>query len=242
MQKYLDISFDDIFDLSGMINSRLSWYPWIGKNYKNAEEKLLIIGESHYTIEQELNAILDDINQIMDNPNFTREVIYRMPICGENPTIFFKNIHKLFNTSPTDTYKLWQEISFYNFIQRPLEYKNKERPMYEDYFNYWETFLHVASTIKPDTCLFIGVGASTAFEDAMKSAKVDYTPITTEQKINRTFARSATVTINGKVITLNFTLHASRMFSPLLWREYLNTKLPNVFTYLENKVNNFKQN
>ena len=44
MEKHIDKSFDK--QLEAITN--LTWLPWIGKSYNEANRKLLIVGESHY--------------------------------------------------------------------------------------------------------------------------------------------------------------------------------------------------
>ena len=52
LYKSLDSQFDKI--------ENLTWFPWVGKGYKCAKRKLLVVGESHY-----LNEDSDENNEKM---------------------------------------------------------------------------------------------------------------------------------------------------------------------------------
>ena len=54
MNNILDKSLDSQFDKI----ENLTWFPWVGKGYKCAKRKLLVVGESHY-----LNEDSDENNE-----------------------------------------------------------------------------------------------------------------------------------------------------------------------------------
>ena len=237
MNNLLDTSFDSVLK-PGKVEDHLVWLPWVGKEYAKADRKILIIGESHYTTADDLDSSIIDIKKMMDNPNFTRRVIEVMGILNLAPTIFFKNIYKtLLGPINFTTGKLWEHVAFYNFIQRPLRTKIKERPTKEDYAEGWCRFNHAVRVLDPDICLFIGVGAANTAYQTLQELDFNYVSEPVKgPKINRTFPRTMTIMPKDKYIKMIFTLHASRMFSPPLWREYLKTEMSVELDYLERKV------
>lgn len=58
MNNILDKSLDSQFDKI----ENLTWFPWVGKGYKCAKRKLLVVGESHY-----LNEDSDEIMRKGEN-------------------------------------------------------------------------------------------------------------------------------------------------------------------------------
>lgn len=51
-----NIEFNPEFDK----NSSIRWYPWIGKNYTNQATKILVVGESHYYNDNNMQETFDD--------------------------------------------------------------------------------------------------------------------------------------------------------------------------------------
>ena len=43
------MSMKKSFDLELKKISGLTWLPWIGEQYENNEQRILLVGESHYT-------------------------------------------------------------------------------------------------------------------------------------------------------------------------------------------------
>lgn len=43
IDKHIDSQFDDI---TGLMH-----YPWIGRNYASASKRVLIMGDTHYTVD-----------------------------------------------------------------------------------------------------------------------------------------------------------------------------------------------
>ena len=71
------------------------------------------------------NKISKDYTQRMIGEDVQHKLYYK------NPT--FRNFHKvLFNEDNLDFTRFWELVSFYNFIQRPMDSKS-HRPSKEDY-------------------------------------------------------------------------------------------------------------
>lgn len=126
---FIDSNFKDIEDLK--------WLPWVGDRFSSLspENKLLIIGESHchdntpFSIEKH-NA-----------REFTRDVIEELAIeRWYYGTKIFPNLHRaLFRNDEFDSATFWSLVSFYNFIQRPMD-TNRGRPSCDDFYNSWLPF------------------------------------------------------------------------------------------------------
>lgn len=75
------------------------WLPWVGENYQNAQEKLLIVGESHYdSLEREGD---------LEYPECIQWFIRGVGVDGpDNPQPLIRNIEKtLFGKNLTDEQK-----------------------------------------------------------------------------------------------------------------------------------------
>jgi hypothetical protein len=138
----------------------LKWLPYIGKNHKNLTtgKKLLIIGESHY-LPNKAEDWYEDVKKRL----FTREIFIMNQI---NQSIddmgkVLRNIQKILlndDLSDDQKNKLWNSVSYYNFIQKVLD-SSKDRPIEGDYIIGWDTFFKVIEVLNPDYCLFCGVSA-----------------------------------------------------------------------------------
>ena len=76
MNNILDKSLDSQFDKI----ENLTWFPWVGKGYKCAKRKLLVVGESHY-----LNEDSDENNEkrrelLIRDKEHTRNCLYEVLI------------------------------------------------------------------------------------------------------------------------------------------------------------------
>ncbi len=64
----LDLSSDKILSEIGSMNSKyefetLRWLPWVGKNYKDAKQKILLVAESYFVNEITEDVFLDKFIQ-----------------------------------------------------------------------------------------------------------------------------------------------------------------------------------
>jgi len=66
----------------------LTWLPWIGKSYNEANRKLLIVGESHYKKADSDEKFEKIFKGATEDKEFTRKTIYESPICREWPSTF----------------------------------------------------------------------------------------------------------------------------------------------------------
>ena len=81
--------------------------PWIGKNYgKSDYGKLLIIGDSHYFLNDEDESVF---------PNFTIDIVSELEDKNFN---FYRKIGNIFNTDKNT--EIWDNVAFANAIQTPF--------------------------------------------------------------------------------------------------------------------------
>ena len=173
----LDLKTDEVF-IDG-----LKWLPWIGEYYWDVapEQRLLIIGESHYG-EHEKH----------ERTTFTREVIEER-IGGEHyRTTFFRNLYlALFRKAQFDVKSFWNHVCFYNFIQRPmlLEAGVRGRPTSKDYKDGANCFFRLIEALRPTTCLFVGVEAAKYLATASLTSSYKLIEIIADGKVGRTSPR-----------------------------------------------------
>lgn len=211
----------------------LAWYPWIGNEYLqvDAENKLLIIGESHYS---------GDTQESIDKhkqKSYTRTVIKEMAI-GRNyyNTRIFPNLHKaLFKNDKFDSSSFWNKVSFYNFIQRSLS-SNKNRPTSTDIKEGWTNFFEVIKLLQPKICLFIG---TTAADELKKMQSPDFTFDQAKwvKRIGGAYAKRAVLKgKDGKETLLLFIRHTSSHFNWEQWNGFLQESMPENLNWLEEQI------
>lgn len=233
MERLIEKTFDQ--DLSKIIG--LTWLPWIGNNFKNNNRRLLIVGESHYALGADDAEYQKRFKEATDDKFLTRECIYESPICGDWRNNTFDNIHRvLLRTNDFDKELLWQQVVFYNFIPRLMDYRVKERPTWMDFYSSWKTFVDMVKIIKPTDCIFIGVSASNSFNQAMDELRLNYSPVKWLEGIGTAYARTATLEINESEIKLSFIQHASQMFSWSRWNTFLERENREVLSSIRNLV------
>ena len=202
----------------------LSWFPWVGHNYLNLPEanRVLVVGESHYSNDGTAETIAKRKNW----PEYTRACINECPVNLEwrNPTL--ENIKKVLLGSAHGSVKnskLWKNLSYYNFVQRPMEYsgRNKERPTDKDCVTGWQVFLELACLLKPKYCLFLGVGASKSYNAIVPNEVGSNTKIEYGSKVGSVYPRLASLVLCNSEIQLSFIKHPSKYFSWRKWHEFL---------------------
>ena len=216
----------------------LKWLPFIGDKYLKISDnnKLLIIGESHYLDPDDPKSI-ERHNSI----DFTREVIDELAIRGNHyGTRIFPKFHKaMFANNEFDTETFWNLTSFYNFVQRPMEDK-KVRPKDDDFYNGWLTFFETIKILKPKTCLFIGVKASNSLKRQIRGSDFELvSPIEYDKIIDGAYPRRATIkNADGPSIELIFIQHTSSPFfiSWSKWNDYIKSKLSRQLDWFENEM------
>ncbi|WP_026956944.1 hypothetical protein [Algoriphagus vanfongensis] len=212
----------------------LKWLPWVGSQFDSldTQNKLLIVGESHY------HDNTPESIEIHNSPTFTREVIEELAIeRWYYGTKIFPNLHRaLFRNDDFDSSTFWNLVSFYNFIQRPME-TNKGRPSYEDFYSGWFPFLEIMKLLKPKTCLFIGTSAANLLANALQETEYSTEGVKWEDYISNAYAKTATVRHSeGTETQLIFIRHTSQIFSWAKWNEYLQKKMPHELSWFSEQL------
>lgn len=73
MNRLLDKSYDFEFDK----NENLTWYPWVGKLYKEGTRRILFVGDSHYSVDEMGDFDLECYDYYMSTKQTTREILSR---------------------------------------------------------------------------------------------------------------------------------------------------------------------
>ena len=252
---HLDCTYDAEFQRITL--NGLSWLPWVGNQYEKSIDRLLIVGESHYTNAKDETSVAESKQSWSSNKHSTREVIAEYPLIGYEagwknnagrancPT--FDNLHRMFlQTALLDSNdkdkrsRFWREVAYYNFVQKMMDYgadRPKERPDYNDFYNGWRLWIEVVKIIKPKYCVFLGVSASNSFNQAMRDLGVEYRPVEWGEPLNRVYLRkNAAIIIDGEEIKIFFTQHPSNYLSWDLWHKYLSSMIPEVVNRLNTIV------
>ena len=152
-EELLSLKYDDDFrEITG-----LKWLPWIGAKYFDSEPRVLIVGESHYLLPKD-DKYYEKNKQEAEQPDFTRNVVQTFCVDQKKPQPTYDNLNRcLFGKK--NAKEEWQQLAFYNFIQRPMK-NNKKRPKSEDWETGWKVFAELIKILKPTKCIFIGVAAA----------------------------------------------------------------------------------
>lgn len=214
----------------------LKWLPWVGDRFNSLalDNRMLIVGESHY--HDNTPASIEKHN----SPTFTREVVEELAIeRWYYGTKIFPNLHRaLFRNDEFDSPTFWSLVSFYNFIQRPMD-TNKGRPSYDDFYNSWFPFLEIIKLLKPKTCLFIGTSAANSLGHALQNTEFSTDGVKWEDYISNAYAKTAVIKDkDGNETQLIFIRHTSQMFSWSKWNDYLQKKMQSELTWFDEQLKN----
>lgn len=213
----------------------LSWMPWMGNDFGNAstKEKILFVGESHYINKQE------DEHYYL-HKSITRRIVKDMAIDGNSyGSPFFENIHRMIFSSSNLTQdqreNFWANISFYNFVQTPMNTK-KGRPGKTEFEEGWRVFYQLIAIMKPTACIFLGVTAGNYYKIGSKH-KHQFS-LTDYKWGDVWFGRSRSIYLqlrqpNEESVELYFVKHPSSFFSPEKSREFLRYKNNGMMKYLK---------
>lgn len=227
-KELLNLAYDSQFKtITG-----LTWFPWVGKYYDNPEHRLLIIGESHYCENHKVEETKADYE-------LTRNVVQHYGVTRKNCNRMFDNLLRcLFQTVNINREKLWQEVAFYNFIQRPME-TISQRPNEEDIQKGWSVFVEVFKILKPTYCLFVGVSAANQLSKNISSMNIPYEPVKWERACENLRRWARLFSIGGDLTQCVAIQHTSHHFSWKRWHEFFANKekqLLDCFDFYNNKI------
>ena len=218
----------------------LSRLPWVGSEFSNAERRLLIVGESHYTMGKTKAEHEEDLLRHR-NPDFTRKLIEETQIQNLYKYHLLDNFWQaLFQKQPNKS-EVWKHVSFYNFVQRSMDYSSfdgekKEQPNSSDFKNGWAVFAEIVKILKPTDCIFLGLKASEGFGNLKTDNKVTTFDYSYAPKIGNMTPLEGSVTIDEQMINVSFIQHCSSFFSPQSWNPFLQKRHPELIDFLLTKV------
>ena len=132
---------------------KIVFEPWIGSQVSNVNNKVLVLGESHY----------GDVSP-EDWHDFTNYIVnkfLRYKSGNEkhehwmNTFTRFSNVVTSNMDIPMDTNEFWNSIIFYNYIQRPL-YSSRIAPTQEEFINSAKAFEALVAIHKPTEIIVWG--------------------------------------------------------------------------------------
>lgn len=220
-----DLLFDDA--------DNLAHYPWIGEQYSESPNKLLILGDSHYTVDINGDFCQEEFDRCLTDKFYTREIV-NDTVGQLNIWNMFRGLYALFEITPYDAEeKFWKKTAFYNFVQSPMKKRNA-KPSDRDFREAWYCLIDVIDIIKPDICLFIGTRgwrcSGYINQENRGCVSINYDPI----KISGCSPWKASIeTINGTKTCALAIHHTSQGFSPIVWRNYMNSVNPDILRIVQ---------
>lgn len=216
----IDKRFDAEFKKVKGLNT--NWLPWIGKDYYESPEKLLIVGESVY-LTDEIDVTQDDYIRELINKDGMHQGWYETnKFIGER----HKKLERILSLNPEDEKSkriFWQKSAYYNLIQMPLESREgKDRPHYQLFLNGWDTFFQLINIIQPHYCLLNGVGSFNHFYDRYaNNFELSVIEKTKLEKIDDTYPRKIILKNHstGIITILVFIKHTSHGMN---WKNWEN--------------------
>jgi hypothetical protein len=222
-----DKQFDSQFDKV----ENLVHYPWIGCNYASAPKRVLIMGDSHYTVNDEGEFCPEEYDRCVTDKEYTRGIIN----CAieEGSWKFHTNLQKTFlDENDMDVEGFWNKIASYNFIQEPMK-GTHEVPSLADYETAWKCLADVVQIIKPDICIFVGLRNDKGM-NILDEKCVKYFIQTLDEKINNSYPKKGELQFaNGYKLPFYMIHHTSLGYSPQLWYDFLNKEIPEVVSFLD---------
>lgn len=202
----------------------LTWFPWVGNAYQQANRKILVLGESHYCYN---NYTQDNIEQ---NRLETRECVTDYVERGRAAGNQWKTYEPLEAVlrgtvqKDRDRKQIWSEIAYMNIIQKCMLDK-QTRPHWELFLFGWKSVLQVIYAINPDICICFGTAERTTrcnfnrleeFRDVVAfSYSIEKNSNTGERISNCKVATPGKVIFKQWDVPVIFVQHPSRMKSSI---------------------------
>jgi len=232
----------DAFDLDFKGVEGLVWLPWVGRNFatRSPRKRLLVVGESHYVKPPQPDQLALFVQQHLDYPDYTRDVVSDCLIDQDWPNRTLDTLPKLlFQTQDIDRSRLWSDAAFYNFVQTPMHYNREgshERPNAEAFISGWKVFADVVRILCPSHCLFIGVAASNSFNYAINGLSLKFREVQWSEPVGRTYPRVASLESGDQWVELVFVKHLGKYFSASKWHQYLRSNHSDLLGFLDEEA------
>lgn len=223
-----DQSFDE--ELLKVKGINPNWLPFIGLNYRENVNKILVIGESCY--------ITDVVD--VDQEEYIRKLIEAQGLkmgwyaTGDEKEHVIdqrhKKLEKILSVDPENIdckRKFWNKTAYYNFIQTPLE-SIGHRPEDKLFLLGWQVLFQILKILKPK---FIVLNGVTSFNHFFEKYAEENGFLTNEkfilEKIGDTFPRKIILEnkISGEIIKLLFIKHTARGIRLDSWHQFIKSEL-----------------
>lgn len=190
---------------------------WKGKNFE--ETKLLVVGESFYSGDLDVDKKLNDellcikmINEVIDLSHVSKT---------------HKNLQKVLEGSYIEkNQSFYDKIAYHQLVQRPMK-TIEERPTREDYIEGFKTlFSTVIPELKPNKILFLGVGSVNVGLTSFSKLRpeLNLVPVNCGEKVGRSYPRNKSINVEGNDVELLWISHPGMAFNSLKWRSKLSDK------------------
>lgn len=232
MEQILDRSFDEQFDRI----QDLVWYPWVGKEYATSPHKILLVGESQYATDENGDHDAPTDKAFREDKETTRYYAGNTMTLKETPAKFYLNLLRTFGVSDELREVFWSKVAYYHFFQNPdVAVSGNVHPAAER-MKAWNLWAEVIDVLRPDICLFCGLGLGRNFEswNRKRGREADWEDVASEfyergqQPIRGRFEVNSTSSTE-----LWFISHpSSRGFSADNWHCFLQRQLPEEMEWL----------
>ena len=224
-----DKQFDSQFDKV----ANLVRYPWVGNDYTSASKRVLIMGDSHYTIDGNTKEFCqEEYDRCITDKEYTRGII-GCEIKNPGSWPFHKYLEKTFlDEANMNVAEFWNKVASYNFIQEPMK-SIDEKPSHADYETAWKCFADVVQIIKPNICIFVGLRNKKGI-NVLDEKNVKYSINDFDTKVNNSRPMVGDLKFeDGYKLPFYMIHHTSRFYSPQLWHDFLNREIPEVVSFLD---------
>lgn len=159
----------------------INFLPYIGDNYYNSNRKILVLGESHYGLQQNNKDRTLTLQVVRDEYLEDRKKGIK-----NNWTKCYRNVAAMitgegFNNSDY----IWKEMSFYNFFQEVVGVNAKDKQYITDELiqKSQNAFWEILDILKPDIVIAWGLGQlRTKWLPKDKKSRIKYDNLFTYEK------------------------------------------------------------
>jgi uracil-DNA glycosylase len=183
-------------------NLEVKFKPFVGSNFINNDFKILLLGESHYGIDEKDQKTINVAERFLDGCNYKF-------LSGALKTIY------------GDQYKRddIQNVAFYNYIQHMLP-NGRTNPTDEEWNNSIKPFFNVLEVLEPNVILCLGKRLYSHLPFDTNDKNRNWSEEITNEK--HLWCKKYKYTINEKEILLLAILHPSSVgFNGLKYNELL---------------------
>ena len=125
------------------------YYPWVGRDYKNSKQKILVVGESHY-YGKECENNESEKEKIDTNRFFTRE-------CCKEQFNVFKNAQAILANNLIDNNFIADKIAFYNFFCKCIGFTPSDKQFSKNYLEESrKLFFKIVEILNPNIAIVWG--------------------------------------------------------------------------------------